>query len=237
MVAARRRTAPHSAPPSESAVSARAVSWHPCRIVSLCGSWPAAATELAGYETRGREPAGWLARSTGLRRRLWPRRPVCAPGVNRGCQLRPPVVVWARTAVAYCGRAVGAAGGMSVAGHRGAPLLGAGLADHWGRVRLGLGFVRACGCFGFITRRACGLGGQEQDGQPGPYGGDGAGDEAAGGEAAQEGVGGGGLPGPSQDRRAQGRDLAGGPVRPAEGLVCDRRDPAGHAGGHGGGEP
>src|SRR5260370_27325358 len=96
MVAARRRTAPHSAPPSESAVSARAVSWHPCRIVSLCGSWPAAATELAGYETRGRDPAGWLARSTGLRRRLWPRRPGCAPGADRGCHLRPPVVVWVR---------------------------------------------------------------------------------------------------------------------------------------------
>src|SRR5260370_17986097 len=226
MVAARRRTAPHSAPPSESAVSARAVSWHPCRIVSLCGSWPAAATDLAGYETRGRDPGGWLARSTGLRRRLWPRRPVCAPGVNRGCHLRRRVVVWARTAVAYCGRAVGAAGGMSVAGHRGAPLLGAGLADHWGRVRLGLGFVRACGCFGFITRRACGLGGQEQDGQQGPYGGDGAGDEAADGEAAQEGVGGGVLQCLSPDRMARGRDLAGRRLTPPARLMRHRPHPS-----------
>ena len=79
---------------------------------------------------RGCDPAGWLARSAGLRRRLWPRRPGCAPGAGRGCHLRPPVVVWVRTAAADCGRAVGAAGGMSVAGHRGAPLLGPGLADH-----------------------------------------------------------------------------------------------------------
>ncbi len=79
---------------------------------------------------RGCDPAGWLARSAGLRRRLWPRRPGCAPGADRGCHLRPPVVVWVRTAAADCGRAVGAAGGMFVAGHRVAPLLGPGLADH-----------------------------------------------------------------------------------------------------------
>jgi hypothetical protein len=43
---------------------------------------------------------------------------------------------------------------------------GAGLPGCWGGVRLGLGFVRRFGCFGFTGRRARwpgGLGGQEQD--------------------------------------------------------------------------
>jgi hypothetical protein len=60
-------------------------------------------------------------------------------------------------------------------------------------VRWALGNAAAFGCFGFIGRGARWrgdldwlgrLGGQEQDGQEGSYGGDGAGDEAADGEAA-----------------------------------------------------
>ena len=82
-------------------------------------------------------------------------------------------------------------------------------------MRSGPGNAAAVGCCGFIGRRARWpgrLGGQEQDGQEGSYGGDGAGDEAADGEAAQEGAGGGVLQCLSQDRMAEGRDLAGGPA-------------------------
>jgi hypothetical protein len=91
-------------------------------------------------------------------------------------------------------------------------------------VRLGLGHPAAVGCFGFIGRRARwpgGLGGQEQDGQHGPGCGDGAGDEAADSEAAQECVSGRVLQRLSQARVAEGRDLAGGHVRGADGLVCE----------------
>jgi hypothetical protein len=52
------------------------------------------------------------------------------------------------------------------------------------------------------------------------------GDEAAGGEAAQEGVGGGVLQCLSEDRVAEGRDLGGGRVGGAGGLVRDRGGPA-----------
>src|SRR5712692_8459249 len=112
----------------------------------------------------------------------------------------------------------------------------AGVPGRWGGVRRGPGNAAAFGCFGFIGRRArwpgelywlCGLGGQEQDCQQGPGCGDGAGDEAADGEAAQECAGGGVLQGVSEDRVAEGRDLAGGYVRGADGLVGDRRGPAG----------
>src|SRR5260221_470124 len=87
---------------------------------------------------------------------------------------------------------------------------------------------------------SCGLGwlgGQEQDGQQGPYGGDAAGDEGADGEAAQEGAGGGVLQRLAEGRVAEGRDLAGCRVRRADGLVRDRRGRAEHAGGAGGGWP
>jgi hypothetical protein len=85
------------------------VSWHPCRIVSLCGSWPAAATELAGYKTRGRDPAGWLgkidrpaqapaAAKTRLRSRSGSRFAICDLQLSCGYVLRlliagvPPVL-------------------------------------------------------------------------------------------------------------------------------------------------
>ena len=74
---------------------------------------------------------------------------------------------------------------------------------------MGLGFVRAFGCCDFSTHRARGLGGQEHDCEERPGRGDGAGDEAADGEAAQECVGGGELQRLSQGRVAEGRDLAG----------------------------
>ena len=99
---------------------------------------------------------------------------------------------------------------------------------------------------GFIGRRARwpgdldwlgGLGGQEQDSQEGTRRGDTCGDEAADGQAAQERVSGGVLQRLPEARMAKGRDLAGGHVRRADGLVCDRRDPAGHAGWQGGGQP
>jgi hypothetical protein len=60
----------------------------------------------------------------------------------------------------------------SVSVRCGGPVAAAGLPGRCGGVRLGLGFVRAFGCFGFIGRPArwtgeldwpCGLGGQEQD--------------------------------------------------------------------------
>jgi hypothetical protein len=86
-----------------------------------------------------------------------------------------------------------------------------------------LGFVRAFG--------RCGLGGQEQDCHDGPGRGDGAGDDASDGQAAQECVGGGVLQCLSEDRMAEGRDLAGGHAGCADGLVRDRRDPAGQAAG------
>ena len=81
------------------------------------------------------------------------------------------------------------------------------------------------------------LGGQEQDGQQCARRGDGAGDEAADGEATQECVGGRVLQCLAQGRVAEGGDLAGGRVRGADGLVGDRRDRAWHAGGQGGGQP
>src|SRR5258708_23347940 len=81
-----------------------------------------------------------------------------------------------------------------------------------------------------------GLGGQEQDRQEGPYGGDGAGDEGAGGEAAQEGAGGGVLERLAEGRVAEGGDLAGRRVRGADGLVRDRRRRGGRARGQGVGE-
>ena len=101
------------------------------------------------------------------------------------------------------------------------------------RGALGLGFAAAFGCFGFIGRRGRwpgglgGLGGQEQDGQDGSCCGDGAGGEGADGEAAQEGAGGGVLQRLPEGRVAEGRDLAGGRVRGADGLVGDRRERAG----------
>src|SRR5260370_20845412 len=93
----------------------------------------------------------------------------------------------------------------------------AGLPGRRGEVRRGLGNAAAFGRFGFIGRRArwpgelywlCGPGGQEQDCQQGPYGGHGAADEAADGVAAQEGVGGPGVQGASEEPEADGRDLA-----------------------------
>ena len=69
------------------------------------------------------------------------------------------------------------------------------------------------------------------------YGGNAAGDKRADSQAAQECAGGRVLQRLSEDRLAEGRDLAGGHVRCADGLVRDRRGRAGHAGGQGGGEP
>ena len=85
--------------------------------------------------------------------------------------------------------------------------------------------------------RLGGLGGQEQDGQQSPDGSNAAGDDAADGEAAQECVGRGVLECLSEGRMAEARDLGGGRVGGADGLVRDRRDRAGDAGGHGGGKP
>src|SRR5262249_51159393 len=97
-------------------------------------------------------------------------------------------------------------------------------------LRLSLEFLRIFFRCGFIGRWGGGLvwlgglGGQEQDGQESPCGGDAAGDEGADDEAAQEGVGGGVLQRQPEGRVAEGRDLAGGHVGGADGLVRDRRD-------------
>src|SRR5205823_10707136 len=102
--------------------------------------------------------------------------------------------------------------------------LGTRASGRCGGAAIGLAIVRLSGHSGMVGRWGRWLSGQEQYGQDGPQRGHAAGDEGADGEAAQEGVGGGVMQRQSQGRMAEGRDLAGGHVRGADGLVCDRRD-------------
>ena len=96
---------------------------------------------------------------------------------------------------------------------------------------MGLAIVRLFGRFGLVGRGGSWLSGQEQHCQDGPHCGDAAGDEGADREAAKEGVGGGVMQRQSHGRMAEGHDLAGGHIRGADGLVCDRRGRAGAAAG------
>jgi hypothetical protein len=111
--------------------------------------------------------------------------------------------------------------------------------------------TRPSGYFDRPGRRACLLGGQglgglgelgrlgrqEERCQEGARRGNASGDEGTDGEAAQEGVAGCVLQRLAERRVAEGRDLAGGGVGGADGLVGDRRHRAWHTGGQGGGQP